>query len=283
MRFFLLLVVGLLSMLVLASAEEPNEKDFVSRLRNGNVEVRLQALQTLQREGGAVMPDEVIFLLKDNDARISSAAQSLLLKQGAKAVGPLCVAVGAMAREPDQLIGIGGVPKGDDFPPLPPDAKGLLIAFKAGDEQRRSQVVHALHFSRNAAKEAVPTLAEVLPQSKWKLASEILYLFRWLGPDAKDALPSIVPLLKAEPPAPAEGKVAVGNAPIVAREAAYAVCYVDPACTAAEDASKVIVKDLLCPDSLGSHNEASAALERLGARALPTLIAAYKETEPGPE
>lgn len=104
----------------------------------------------------------------------------------------------------------------------PPQEKTLPIVEKLLQETDRSLILPALETLAEAGKEAVPRLRVWLKNKT--MAHWACVVLAELGPDAADAVPDLIPVLKAEEPETRlQALIALGNIGVGAQSAAPAV------------------------------------------------------------
>lgn len=255
-----------------SSIDTGGDKELAEKLSSKDATVRLEVLKSLAGAKAELAAPAIVLCLRDADERVRSAAVDALKKLGTKAIPVL-----AQALEPppsNDVIGVGGTRTRETADEPPSDIPALVNLLK--DPTKRSAAIIALGKLGPRAKDAVPALIALIPESKFGVLGAIAKALGEIGPDAKAAIPSLVPLLTYDKTVDQTNKKVLINARFVVGYAAYAIINIDPTVEQAGDAAKVITHDLTFQDFNDRHAKALEALQKLGERALPAMIEAYQ-------
>ena len=179
--------------------------------------VRANAANALGDIGGAskVATDDLAKLLTDNDPRVRRAVVDAFskIRPGPETAVPMMIKVFSDADPSVVVRALHSLSEaGDRIVPA------VIETLK--NEKTRYWGLLLLHELGPKAKDAVPTLVEVLDDKRPEVRMEVLMAIAAIGPDAKVAAPAVVAALKDENQA-------------VRRAAALAAGRIGPACRAA--------------------------------------------------
>lgn len=185
--FALLLLIGCASL----KGDENTESitNLVEKLRHPDFEVYRTALTQFQMVGVAAVP-ELINVLESKNEQFYCGAVEALVGIGKPAV-PLLI----QAAKAGRLVGVEGLSE------LGPQAVDAIPALAEWLKDQPSmewtrEVTRAL---AEIGKPAVPILVAGLKHTNEEVRAECLNKLGWIGADARDAVPDIVAMLKANP------------------------------------------------------------------------------------